>query len=184
MEVIKTDIDGVLIIEPKIFKDQRGHFFESYNQLALEELGIKYTFVQDNQSQSSYGVIRGLHFQKPPHAQTKLLRVVQGSIIDVAVDIRKGSPTYGKHVAVELSDENFRQLLIPAGFAHGFSVLSDNAIVQYKCTDYYHPETEGGLLFNDNDIDIDWKIPLDEAVLSEKDLKHPNLSNFESPFTF
>lgn len=184
MEVIKTDIDGVLIIEPKIFKDQRGHFFESYNQLALEEFGIKYTFVQDNQSQSSYGVIRGLHFQKPPHAQTKLLRVVQGSIIDVAVDIRKGSPTYGKHVAVELSDENFRQLLIPAGFAHGFSVLSDNAIVQYKCTDYYHPETEGGLLFNDNDIDIDWKIPLDEAVLSEKDLKHPNLSNFESPFTF
>ncbi len=184
MEVIKTDINGVLIIEPKIFKDQRGHFFESYNQLALEEFGIKYTFVQDNQSQSSYGVIRGLHFQKPPHAQTKLLRVVQGTIIDVAVDIRKGSPTYGKHVAVELSNENFRQLLIPEGFAHGFSVLSDNAIVQYKCTDYYHPETEGGLLFNDNDIDIDWKIPLDEAVLSEKDLKHPNLSNFESPFTF
>lgn len=183
MEAIKTDIEGVYIIEPKVFKDQRGYFFESYNKLSLESLGIDYTFVQDNQSKSSYGVIRGLHFQKPPHAQTKLLRVVEGKIIDVAVDIRKGSPTYGKHVAVELSAENFRQLLIPAGFAHGFSVLSETAIVQYKCTDYYHPETEGGIMFNDSDIDIDWGIPLDEAVVSDKDLKHPSFAEFESPFS-
>ena len=183
MEAIKTDIEGVYIIEPKVFKDQRGYFFESYNKLSLESLGIDYTFVQDNQSKSSYGVIRGLHFQKPPHAQTKLLRVVEGKIIDVAVDIRKGSPTYGKHVAVELSAENFRQLLIPAGFAHGFSVLSETAIVQYKCTDYYHPETEGGFMFNDSDIDIDWGIPLDEAVVSDKDLKHPSFSEFDSPFS-
>lgn len=183
MEAIKTDIEGVYIIEPKVFKDQRGYFFESYNKLSLESLGIDYTFVQDNQSKSSYGVIRGLHFQKPPHAQTKLLRVVEGKIIDVAVDIRKGSPTYGKHVAVELSAENFKQLLIPAGFAHGFSVLSETAIVQYKCTDYYHPETEGGIMFNDSDIDIDWGIPLDEAVVSDKDLKHPSFAEFNSPFS-
>ena len=183
MEAIKTDIEGVYIIEPKVFKDQRGYFFESYNKLSLESLGIDYTFVQDNQSKSSYGVIRGLHFQKPPHAQTKLLRVVGGKIIDVAVDIRKGSPTYGKHVAVELSAENFKQLLIPTGFAHGFSVLSETAIVQYKCTDYYHPETEGGIMFNDSDIDIDWGIPLDEAVVSDKDLKHPSFAEFESPFS-
>ena len=183
MEAIKTDIEGVYIIEPKVFKDQRGYFFESYNKLSLESLGIDYTFVQDNQSKSSYGVIRGLHFQKPPHAQTKLLRVVEGKIIDVAVDIRKGSPTYGKHVAVELSAENFKQLLIPAGFAHGFSVLSETAIVQYKCTDYYHPETEGGIMFNDADIDIDWGIPLDEAVVSDKDLKHPSFAEFDSPFS-
>ncbi|MBP5584314.1 MAG: dTDP-4-dehydrorhamnose 3,5-epimerase [Bacteroidales bacterium] len=183
MEAIKTDIEGVYIIEPKVFKDQRGYFFESYNKLSLESLGIDYTFVQDNQSKSSYGVIRGLHFQKPPHAQTKLLRVVEGKIIDVAVDIRKGSPTYGKHVAVELNAENFKQLLIPAGFAHGFSVLSETAIVQYKCTDYYHPETEGGIMFNDSDIDIDWGIPLDEAVVSDKDLKHPSFAEFESPFS-
>ena len=183
MEAIKTDIEGVYIIEPKVFKDQRGYFFESYNKLSLESLGIDYTFVQDNQSKSSYGVIRGLHFQKPPHAQTKLLRVVEGKIIDVAVDIRKGSPTYGKHVAVELSAENFKQLLIPAGFAHGFSVLSETAIVQYKCTDYYHPETEGGIMFNDSDIDINWGIPLDEAVVSDKDLKHPSFAEFDSPFS-
>ncbi len=184
MEVTKTNIEGVYIIEPKVFKDQRGYFFESYNQLSLSEFGISYTFVQDNQSKSSYGVIRGLHFQKPPHAQTKLLRVVQGRIIDVAVDIRKGSPTYGKHVAVELNEDNFKQLLIPAGFAHGFSVLSDTAIVQYKCTDYYHPETEGGILFNDKDLDINWDIPLDESVISEKDLKHPSFADFNSPFSF
>lgn len=183
MEAIKTNIEGVYTIEPKVFKDQRGYFFESYNKLSLESLGIDYTFVQDNQSKSSYGVIRGLHFQKPPHAQTKLLRVVEGKIIDVAVDIRKGSPTYGKHVAVELSAENFKQLLIPAGFAHGFSVLSETAIVQYKCTDYYHPETEGGIMFNDSDIDIDWGIPLDEAVVSDKDLKHPSFAEFDSPFS-
>ncbi|MBO7124730.1 MAG: dTDP-4-dehydrorhamnose 3,5-epimerase [Bacteroidales bacterium] len=183
MEAIKTNIEGVYTIEPKVFKDQRGYFFESYNKLSLESLGIDYTFVQDNQSKSSYGVIRGLHFQKPPHAQTKLLRVVEGKIIDVAVDIRKGSPTYGKHVAVELSAENFKQLLIHARFAHCFSVLSETAIVQYKCTDYYHPETEGGIMFHDSDIDIDWGIPLDEAVVSDKDLKHPSFAEFDSPFS-
>lgn len=184
MEIIDTEIAGLYIIEPKVFKDQRGYFFESYNQESLEAKGIKYTFVQDNQSKSSFGVIRGLHFQKPPHAQTKLLRVVEGKIIDVAIDIRKNSPTYGKHVAVELSDKNFRQLLIPAGFAHGFSVLSETAVVQYKCTDFYHPETEGGILFNDTTLDIDWGIPLDEAVVSDKDLRHPEFTEFETPFTY
>lgn len=183
MKAIKTNIDGVFVIEPKVFKDQRGYFFESYNKLSLEEYGIDYNFVQDNQSKSSYGVIRGLHFQRPPHAQTKLLRVVQGKIIDVALDIRKGSPTYGKHVAVELSEENCKQLLIPSGFAHGFSVLSETAIVQYKCTDYYHPETEAGILFNDKNLDIKWNIPSDKAILSEKDLKHPSFTEFNSPFS-
>ena len=183
MNVTKTNINGVFIIEPKVFKDQRGYFYESYNKLSLGKYGIDYTFVQDNQSQSSYGVIRGLHFQKPPYAQTKLLRVIQGKIIDVAVDIRKGSPTYGQHVALELSDANFKQLLIPAGFAHGFSVLSETAVVQYKCTDYYHPESEGGIMFNDSDLDINWGIPLDEAIISEKDLNHPTFSEFQTPFT-
>ena len=183
MNVTKTNINGVFIIEPMVFKDQRGYFYESYNKLSLGKYGIDYTFVQDNQSQSSYGVIRGLHFQKPPYAQTKLLRVIQGKIIDVAVDIRKGSPTYGQHVALELSDTNFKQLLIPAGFAHGFSVLSETAVVQYKCTDYYHPESEGGIIFNDSDLDINWGIPLDEAIISEKDLNHPTFSEFQTPFT-
>ena len=183
MNVTKTNINGVFIIEPKVFKGQRGYFYESYNKLSLGKYGIDYTFVQDNQSQSSYGVIRGLHFQKPPYAQTKLLRVIQGKIIDVAVDIRKGSPTYGQHVALELSDTNFKQLLIPAGFAHGFSVLSETAVVQYKCTDYYHPESEGGIMFNDSDLDINWGIPLDEAIISEKDLNHPTFSEFQTPFT-
>ena len=183
MNVTKTNINGVFIIEPKVFKDQRGYFYENYNKLSLGKYGIDYTFVQDNQSQSSYGVIRGLHFQKPPYAQTKLLRVIQGKIIDVAVDIRKGSPTYGQHVALELSDTNFKQLLIPAGFAHGFSVLSETAVVQYKCTDYYHPESEGGIMFNDSDLDINWGIPLDEAIISEKDLNHPTFSEFQTPFS-
>lgn len=183
MNVIKTSIAGVFIIEPKIFKDQRGYFFESYNQLSLEKMGINYTFVQDNQSKSTYGVIRGLHFQRPPYAQTKLLRVVQGKIIDIAVDIRKNSPTYGQHVAVELSDNNFKQLLIPEGFAHGFSVLSETATVQYKCTNFYHPESEGGIMFDDIDLNINWGIPLDEAVISEKDLKHTSFKDFETPFS-
>lgn len=183
MEVTKTNIDGVFVIEPKIFKDQRGYFYESYNKLALQDFGITYNFVQDNQSKSSYGVIRGIHFQKPPHTQTKLLRVVAGKIIDVAVDLRKNSPTYGQHVSVELSDENCKQLLIPEGFAHGFSILSETAIVQYKCTDYYHPETESGILFDDPTLDIDWGIPLDEAVVSEKDLKLTRFSDFKTPFT-
>lgn len=182
MNVTKTELKGVFIIEPRVFSDQRGYFFESYNKLSLEKYGIDYTFVQDNQSKSSFGVIRGLHFQKPPYAQTKLLRVIQGTIIDVALDIRKNSPTYGKHIEVELSDENFKQLLIPEGFAHGFSVLSETAVVQYKCTEFYHPESEGGILFDDPDLDINWGIPLDEAVISDKDLRHPNFSNFTTPF--
>lgn len=183
MEVTKTNITGVFVIEPKIFKDQRGYFFESYNKLALQNFGITYTFVQDNQSKSTYGVIRGLHFQNPPYTQTKLVRVLAGRIIDVAVDVRKNSPTYGQHVSVELSDDNCKQLLIPEGFAHGFSVLSETAIVQYKCTDYYHPESECGIMFNDPKLDIDWGIPLDEAVVSEKDLKYTTFSEFKTPFT-
>jgi dTDP-4-dehydrorhamnose 3,5-epimerase len=183
MEVTKTNITGVFVIEPKIFKDQRGYFFESYNKLVLQNFGITYTFVQDNQSKSTYGVIRGLHFQNPPYTQTKLVRVLAGKIIDVAVDVRKNSPTYGQHVSVELSDDNCKQLLIPEGFAHGFSVLSETAIVQYKCTDYYHPESECGIMFNDPKLDIDWGIPLDEAVVSEKDLKHTTFSEFKTPFT-
>ncbi len=183
MEVTKTKIDGVFVIEPKIFKDQRGYFYESYNKLALENFGITYTFVQDNQSKSSYGVIRGLHFQKPPHSQTKLVRVLAGKIIDVAVDVRKNSPTYGQHVSVELSEENCKQLLIPEGFAHGFSVLSETAIVQYKCTEYYHPETEAGIMFDDPTLDVDWGIPLDEAIVSEKDLKNITFSELKTPFT-
>src|SRR5574344_821736 len=183
MEVTKTNLTGVFVIEPKIFKDQRGYFFESYNKLALQNFGITYTFVQDNQSKSTYGVIRGLHFQNPPYTQTKLVRVLAGKIIDVAVDVRKNSPTYGQHVSVELSDDNCKQLLIPEGFAHGFSVLSETAIVQYKCTDYYHPESECGIMFNNPKLDIDWGIPLDEAVVSEKDLKHTTFSEFKTPFT-
>jgi len=182
MQITETYLSGVYIIEPRVFLDSRGHFFEGYNKLRLEEKGITYNFVQDNQSKSSYGVIRGLHFQKSPHAQTKLLRVVQGKILDVAVDIRKNSPTYGKHIAVELTDENFKQILIPQGFAHGFSVLSETAIVQYKCTDYYYPETEGGISFSDTELHIDWKVPIDNAIVSEKDLKLPVLSNLDSPF--
>lgn len=182
MQITETHISGVYIIEPKIFLDSRGHFFESYNKLKLDDFGINYTFVQDNQSKSSYGVIRGLHFQKNPHAQTKLLRVVSGKILDVAVDIRKNSPTYGQHVAVELSDENFKQILIPEGFAHGFSVLSETAIVQYKCTKYYHPESEGGLSFSDSELQIDWKIPSNKSIISDKDLLHPNLKDFITPF--
>ena len=182
MNVLKTHIPDIYIITPRIFADERGYFFESYNKQSLEIEGISYTFVQDNQSKSSYGVIRGLHFQKKPHAQTKLIRVVQGSILDVAVDIRKNSPTFGQHVAVELSDSNFQQLLVPEGFAHGFSVLSETAIVQYKCTDYYYPETEGGIKYNDSNLAIDWKIPAEKSIISEKDMKQPLLSEFESPF--
>lgn len=183
MNITKTDLEGVFILTPRVFKDERGYFFESYNKQKLEIEGISYTFIQDNQSKSSYGVIRGLHFQTAPHAQTKLVRVVQGTILDVAVDIRKNSPTYGKHVAVELSCENYKQLLVPEGFAHGFSVLSETAIVQYKCTDYYAPETEGGILYSDNTLEIDWKIPTDKAIISDKDLKQSVFTDFESPFT-
>ena len=182
MEVIKTDIDGVYIIEPKIFEDSRGYFFESYNDLEfINKVGFV-DFVQDNESKSSYGVMRGLHFQKPPHTQAKLVRCVRGAVLDVAVDLRKDSPTYGKHVAVELTEDNHRQLFIPKGFAHGFSVLSDTAIFQYKCDDFYHPELDGGINILDESLGIDWKIPMDKAILSDKDTKHPLLKDFETPF--
>ncbi len=184
MEVIKTDIEGVVIIEPRIFKDARGYFFESYNKQAFDEQVAKVDFVQDNESCSTYGVMRGLHFQRPPFAQAKLVRCVKGSVLDVAVDIRKGSPTYGQHVAVELTEENHRQLFIPKGFAHGFAVLSDIAIFQYKCDNYYHPETDGGISILDETLGINWKIEPSKALLSEKDLKHPLLKDFDSPFIF
>ena len=182
MEVIKTDIDGVYIIEPKIFEDSRGYFFESYNDLEfINKVGFV-DFIQDNESKSSYGVMRGLHFQKPPHTQAKLVRCVRGAVLDVAVDLRKDSPTYGKHVAVELTEDNHRQLFIPKGFAHGFSVLSDTAIFQYKCDDFYHPELDGGINILDESLGIDWRIPKDKAILSDKDTKHPLLKDFETPF--
>ena len=182
MNVIKTDIDGVVIIEPKIFEDSRGYFFESYNDLEfINKVGFV-DFVQDNESKSTYGVMRGLHFQKPPHTQAKLVRCVKGKVLDVAVDIRKGSPTYGKHVAVELTEDNHRQLFIPKGFAHGFAVLSDTAVFQYKCDDFYHPESDGGINILDDSLGIDWKIPIDKAILSDKDTKHPMLNSFDSPF--
>ena len=182
MNVIKTDIEGVVIIEPKIFEDSRGYFFESFNDMNfINEVGFV-NFVQDNESKSSYGVMRGLHFQKPPYAQAKLVRCVRGSVLDVAVDIRKDSPTYGKHVAVELTEDNHRQLFIPRGFAHGFAVLSDTAIFQYKCDNFYHPEADGGISILDESLGIDWKIPTDKVILSDKDTKHPLLKDFETPF--
>ena len=182
MDVIKTDIEGVFIIEPKIFNDERGYFFESYNDLEfISKIGFV-DFVQDNESKSSYGVMRGLHFQKPPYTQAKLVRCVRGSVLDVAVDLREGSPTYGKHVAVELTEDNHRQLFIPKGFAHGFSVLSDEAVFQYKCDEFYHPEADGGINILDESLGIDWKIPTDKAILSEKDTKHPLLKDFKTPF--
>lgn len=182
MNVIKTDIDGVVIIEPKIFEDSRGYFFESFSQNEFEEKVGKINFVQDNESKSSYGVMRGLHFQKPPYTQSKLVRCVKGAVLDVAVDIREGSPTYGKHVAVELSEDNHRQLFIPKGFAHGFAVLSDTAVFQYKCDEFYHPEVDGGINILDNTLMIDWRIPTNDAILSDKDTKHPMLRDFDTPF--
>ena len=184
MEVIKTAIDGVVIIEPKIFKDSRGYFFESFSQNEFEDKVRKINFVQDNESMSSYGVMRGLHFQRPPYAQSKLVRCVKGRVLDVAVDIRKGSPTFGQHVAVELSEENHRQFFIPRGFAHGFAVLSDTAVFQYKCDNFYHPEADGGISIKVESLGIDWKIPMKEAILSDKDLKHNCLRNFDSPFDY
>lgn len=189
MEIVKTGIEGVLIIEPKVFGDKRGYFFESFSQREFDEkvapiLGHTINFVQDNESMSSYGVMRGLHFQKPPYTQSKLVRVIQGKVVDVAVDIRKGSPTYGKHVAVELTGENHRQFFVPKGMAHGFAVLSEEAIFQYKCDDFYHPEAEGAIAWNDPDIAIEWLIPANDVVLSEKDKHHPMLKDLESPFVF
>ena len=184
MEVIKTDIEGVLIIEPKVFGDSRGYFFESFNAKEFrEKTGLDINFVQDNESMSTYGVMRGLHFQRPPYTQSKLVRCVKGKVLDVAVDIRKGSPTYGQHVAVELTEDNHRQFFVPRGFAHGFAVLSETAVFQYKCDEFYHPEGDGGISILDDSLGIDWKIPTDKAILSEKDTKHELLKDFDSPFS-
>ena len=182
MNFIETGIADLILIEPKVFGDSRGYFFESYNEKAFAEGGIKIKFVQDNQSSSTYGVIRGLHFQKAPFAQTKLIRVLNGRILDVAVDIRKESITYGKYYSVELSAENKKQLLVPKGFAHGFSVLSETADVLYKCDEFYHKESEGGLIYNDPTLNIDWKIPAHKAIVSEKDLKQPTFAAYKSEF--
>ena len=182
MEVKKTAIEGVYIIEPRVFEDARGYFFESFSQREFDEKIGPVTFVQDNESMSRYGVMRGLHFQRPPFTQSKLIRCVKGAVLDVAVDIRKGSPTYGQHVAVELTEENHLQFFIPKGFAHGFSVLSETAVFQYKCDEFYHPEADGGIRILDDSLGIDWRIPTDHAILSEKDTKHPLLKDFESPF--
>ncbi len=182
MEIIKTNIEGVIIIEPRIFKDDRGYFFESFSQREFEEKVCKTTFVQDNESKSSYGVLRGLHFQKPPFAQSKLVRVIKGAVLDVAVDIRKGSPTFGQYVSVELTGDNHRQFFIPRGFAHGFSVLSEEVIFQYKCDNFYSPQSEGAIAWNDPDLNIDWRIPVEEVILSEKDSKHPKLKDLQSVF--
>ncbi len=184
MEVIKTAIDGVVIIEPKVFKDQRGYFFESFSQREFEAKVRKINFVQDNESMSSYGVMRGLHFQRPPYTQSKLVRCVRGKVLDVAVDIRKGSPTYGQHVAVELSEDNHRQFFVPRGFAHGFAVLTDTAVFQYKCDNFYAPQADGGISIKDESLGIDWKIPTDKAILSEKDTLHSCLKDFDSPFSY
>lgn len=215
MEVIRTAIDGVLIIEPKVFGDKRGYFFESFSQREFDEkvtpiLGHKINFVQDNESMSSYGVMRGLHFQRPPYTQSKLVRCVKGAVLDVAVDIRKGSPTYGQHVAcllcgrdeegVKISEQFQKEALtshrspltaqvglqffVPRGFAHGFSVLSETAIFQYKCDEFYHPEADGGISILDDSLGIDWRIPTEKVLLSEKDTKHQLLNNFETPFNY
>lgn len=185
MEVIKTEIEGVVIIEPKIFGDERGYFFESFNVAEFaRKVGVNTVFVQDNESKSKYGVLRGLHFQKGEFAQSKLVRVVEGRVIDVAVDIRRGSPTFGKHVAVELSEDNKRQLFIPRGFAHGFAVLSEEAVFQYKCDNLYAPDHEGAIAWNDPKIGIDWQIRPEDAILSEKDKKHPTLDEAEELFDY
>ena len=188
INVIKTEIDGVVIIEPKVFGDARGYFFESFSERDFNEamtpiLGHGIKFVQDNESMSSYGVMRGLHFQTMPYTQSKLVRCVKGAVLDVAVDIRKGSPTYGKHVAVELTEDNHRQFFVPRGFAHGFAVLSETAVFQYKCDNFYAPANDGGVSIVDDSLGIDWRIPVENALLSEKDTKHDLLKDFDSPFS-
>lgn len=184
MEVIKTKIEGVVIIEPRVFGDRRGYFFESFSERDFNNQVREVKFLQDNESKSCYGVLRGLHFQKPPHAQSKLVRVVKGAVLDVAVDIRKGSPTFGQHVAVELTEDNHRQFFIPRGFAHGFIVLTDEVIFQYKCDNFYAPQYEGAIAWNDPDLNIDWMVPADKIILSEKDTKHPRLKDAEWLFDF
>ena len=175
MEIIKTALEGVVILEPRIFRDARGYFFESFSQREFDEKVRPITFVQDNESMSTYGVMRGLHYQRMPYTQSKIVRCVKGAVLDVAVDIRRGSPTFGQHVAVELSEENHRQIFIPRGFAHGFVVLSDIAVFQYKCDNFYHPEADAGIQLFDEDLGIDWRIPMEQAILSEKDLRHARL---------
>ena len=184
MEVIKTNIEGVVLIEPRIFRDERGYFFESFSQREFQEKVCNTVFVQDNESKSSYGVLRGLHFQKPPYAQSKLVRVIKGAVLDVAVDIRKGSPTFGQHVAVELTEDNHRQFFIPRGFAHGFSVLTDEVIFQYKCDNFYAPQSEGALAWDDPDLGIDWRLPAEKVILSEKDRHHSRLKDADWLFDF
>lgn len=184
MEVIKTDIEGVVIIEPRIFNDDRGYFYESFSQREFEEKVCRTIFVQDNQSKSSYGVVRGLHFQKPPYTQSKIVRCIKGAVLDVAVDIRKGSPTFGKHVAVELTEDNHRQLFVPRGFAHGFAVLSDEALFQYKCDNFYNKESEGAIAWNDPALGIDWRIPSEKVSLSEKDKLSKNISDADFLFDY
>ncbi len=181
MNVIKTDIEGVVIIEPRVFGDARGYFFESYNARDFAEVA-DVTFVQDNESRSCYGVVRGLHFQRPPYAQSKLVRVVEGRVLDVAVDIRKDSPTYGRYVATELSADNHRQFYLPQGMAHGFAVLSESAVFQYKCDNLYHPESEGAIAWDDPTLAIDWQVPADKVILSDKDRHHPLFKDFITPF--
>ena len=173
MKITKTEIEGVVIVEPRVFTDSRGYFFESFSYKDFSQKVVDTIFVQDNESRSTYGVLRGLHFQRPPYAQAKLVRVTKGLILDVSVDIRKESPTFGNYIAIELSDENKRQLFIPHGFAHGFVVLSDDAIVNYKSDNYYAPESEGSILWNDSQLNIDWRLPIDEIVLSDKDKMSP-----------
>lgn len=184
MEVIKTEIEGVVIIEPRIFKDERGYFYESFSQREFEEKVCRTVFVQDNQSKSSYGVLRGLHFQKPPYCQSKLVRCIKGAVLDVAVDIRKGSPTFGKYVAVELTEENHRQFFVPRGFAHGFAVLSKEAVFQYKCDNFYCKESEGSVAWNDPQLAIDWRIPADKVLLSDKDRLSKNIANADYLFDY
>jgi len=184
MEKITTDIPGLFVLQPQVFEDNRGHFFESYNAQKFAGHGLDLVFVQDNQSQSAYGVVRGLHYQLPPHAQTKLVRVLQGTILDVALDIRQGSPTFGRHFAIELSAENKKQLFIPKGFAHGFSVLSEKAVVMYKCDAFYNKESDAGILFNDPALGIDWKLPADRVIVSDKDKQLPTFANCRNTFTY
>lgn len=184
MQVIKTPIPNLVVIEPRLFVDERGYFFESFSEKKFREQVADIHFVQDNESRSTYGVVRGLHFQAPPYAQSKLVRVIAGAVLDVAVDIRKGSPTYGQYFSVELTADNHRQLFLPRGFAHGFSVLSEEVVFQYKCDNFYAPEAEGAIAWNDPALNIDWRIPASEVILSAKDAAHPPLADITSPFTF
>ncbi len=184
MPFIKTDFPGLYVFQPRVFEDIRGHFFESYNQQLFLSEGLHYKWIQDNQSYSHYGVIRGLHYQNPPYAQAKLVRTLEGSILDIAVDIRKGSPTYGQAFSIELTSENKLQLLIPAGFAHGFSVISEEATILYKCDNLYNKAAEGSIAYNDTDLQIDWKIPSEKMLLSDKDQSHPSFKECINHFEF